>query len=66
MIKVRRNCREVTRLVLESEERPLSVLEQVSLQLHWRICTACSRFREQAKTMRMALGKWRGYRDGSE
>jgi hypothetical protein len=66
VIKVRRNCREVTRLVLESEERPLSVLEQVSLRLHWRVCAACSRFREQAKTMRMALGRWRSYRDGSD
>ena len=62
-MKIRRNCREVTRLVLESEERPLTVLEQVSLRMHWRICTACTRFREQAKTMRMAMGKWRSYRD---
>jgi hypothetical protein len=65
-MKIRRNCREVTRLVLESEERPLSALEQVSLRMHWRICTACRHFREQAKTMRMALGKWRSYRDGSD
>ena len=56
----------MTRLVLESEERPLGVMEQVSLHLHWRVCSACTRFREQAKTMRMALGRWRGYRDGSD
>jgi hypothetical protein len=65
-MKIRRNCREVTRLVLESEERPLTVLEQVSLRMHGRICTACTRFRELAKTMRMALGRWRSYRDGSD
>lgn len=63
-MKIRRNCREVTRLVLESEERPLGVVEKVSLHLHWRACTACRHFREQAKTMRMALGRWRSYRDG--
>ena len=65
-MKIRRNCREVTRLVFESEERPLTVLEKVSLRMHWQVCAACSRFREQAKTMRMALGKWRSYRDGQE
>ena len=62
-MKIRRNCRDVTRLVLESEERPLGLMEKVSMQLHWRVCSACSRFREQAKTMRMALGRWRSYRD---
>jgi hypothetical protein len=62
-MKIRRNCREVTRLVLESEERPLGVMEKVSLQLHWRACRACSRFRDQARTMRMALDRWRVYRD---
>jgi hypothetical protein len=65
-MKIRRSCREVTRLVLESEERPLGMMEKVSMQLHWRICAACSRFRDQAKTMRMALGRWRSYRDHSD
>lgn len=63
-MKLRRNCRDVTRLVLESEDRPLTTLERLSLQLHWRACSACSRFREQARTMRTALDRWRGYRDG--
>ena len=44
-MKIRRNCREVTRLVLESEERPLGVMEKVSMHLHWRICAACTHFR---------------------
>jgi hypothetical protein len=56
----------VTRLVLESEERPLGMMEKLSMQLHWRACAACSRFREQARTMRVALGRWRSYRDGSD
>lgn len=62
-MKIRRTCKEVTRLVLEAEERPLGVVEKLSLQIHWRACTACSRFRDQARTMRMALDRWRSYRD---
>jgi hypothetical protein len=64
-MKLRRTCQEVTRLVLESEERSLNGLEKLSLQLHWRACAACSRFREQARTMRMAIDRWRSYRDKS-
>ena len=41
-MKLRRTCKEVTRLVLESEERSLSGLEKLSLQLHWRACAAYS------------------------
>ena len=62
-MKIRRNCREVTRLVLESQDRALGPLERISLNLHWRICDACVRFRKQSETMRVALDRWRGYRD---
>lgn len=65
-MKIRRNCREVTRLVLESAERPLGMMEKVSLHLHWSACNACSRFRKQAKTMRKALDRWRQYQDDAE
>lgn len=63
-MKLRRTCKEVTRLVLQSEDRPLGWLEQLSLRLHWRVCTNCSRFRTQAQLMRSAVGRWRSYRDG--
>jgi hypothetical protein len=65
-MKIRLKCRDVTRLMLEAEERPLGVMQKVSLHLHWRACAACSRFREQANTMRMALGRWRDYRERDE
>jgi len=61
-----RSCREVTRLVLESEERELPLSDRLALQIHWRICEGCSRFREQTRLMREAMSRWRGYRDGDE
>jgi len=61
-----RSCREVTRLVLESEERELPLADRLALQIHWRICEGCTKFRGQAKLMREAMARWRGYRDSDE
>ena len=60
---LKRSCREVTRLVLESEDRELTATERLALEMHWRICDTCSKFREQARLMRQAMARWRGYRD---
>ena len=61
-MKIRRTCREVTHLVLESQERPLGGLEQLSLRLHWLACGGCRRFRQQHQLMQKALDRWRSYR----
>jgi hypothetical protein len=63
MIPLRRNCREVTRLVLEGEERELTLTERTILRLHWAACDGCTRFRKQVQFMRTALGRWRSDRD---
>ncbi|MBL8352013.1 MAG: zf-HC2 domain-containing protein [Burkholderiaceae bacterium] len=65
-MKLMRNCREVAHLVLESQDRPLRPIETVSLRLHWLICDGCRRFRDQQALMRVALQRWRGYREGGE
>ena len=57
------NCREVTRLVLEAEERPLTEAEQSALKLHWAECIDCERFRDQTEAMRVAMSRWRRYRE---
>lgn len=62
-IPLRRNCREVTRIVLEGQERDFSLRERVILRLHWAACDGCTRFREQVDLMRGALGRWRNQRD---
>lgn len=63
---LKRNCREVTALVLQGQDRRLHPLERLSLRLHWAICDGCRRFRDQAQTMERALDGWRRYRDGSD
>ena len=63
---LKRSCREVTRLVLESEDRELTTTETLALQMHWRICDACRKFRDQAQWMRQAMARWRGYRNDED
>ena len=62
-MKLLRTCQDVTRLVLESDDRRLAGLENLSLRLHWMMCTGCRRFKGQHRLMRVALDRWRGYRD---
>ena len=62
-MKIKRTCREASRLVLESEDRRLGPLDRLTLRLHWMACSACSRFRDQSRVMRVALDNWRHYRD---
>ena len=60
----RRTCREVTRLVLQNEDRQLAWHERVAVRLHMRICDACPRFLKQVPFMREAMGHWRRYSEG--
>lgn len=53
------SCKEVSRLLSQGEERRLTVLERVKLQLHLRVCTACTRFARQLGFMRQALQRYR-------
>ena len=62
-MKIRRSCKDVTGLVLESHDRPLSTLEALSLRLHWLACSSCSRFKDQQRLIRVALDRWKLYRD---
>lgn len=62
-MKLLPTCRDVTHLVLEGEERPLSLTERWAMRLHWLICDACRNFRQQSAGMRVAMDRWRKYRD---
>ena len=63
-MKIRRTCQEVTRLVLQSQDRPLRPLERASLRLHGLACRRCRDFRAQQQLMRAALDRWKSYREG--
>ena len=62
---LKRNCKEVTRLVLEGEDRRLGPIDRLAIRLHLRVCGACPRFFAQVTLMRTAFGRWRHYADNS-
>ena len=55
------NCREVTEVCSAEMERPLKLGEQVSLRTHLMMCTGCSNYRKQLKTLRQVM---QAYADG--
>ena len=61
-----RNCREVTRLILERENRALSVVERVAVRFHLGICLMCTRFTGQVKLMNRAMAQWKQYAEQEE
>ena len=61
-----RNCREVTRLVLERENRTLTLVERFAVRFHLGICLMCTRFTGQVKLMNRAMAQWKRYAEDDE
>lgn len=61
-----RTCRDVTRLVLQREDRALSLRERLSVRVHMWICAACPRFEQQVRLMRVACRRWRAYAESDD
>jgi hypothetical protein len=49
------NCKEVTEVCSAEMERTLRLGEQVSLRTHLMMCTGCSEYRKQLKTLRQVM-----------
>jgi Putative zinc-finger len=64
-MRLNRTCQDVTRLVLERQDRELALTERVAVRLHMLICKACPTFAKQVDLMRGAMAPWRHYRDKS-
>ncbi len=47
------NCKEATELCSQEMERPLGLGERLSLGAHLMMCTGCTNFRKQMKTLRL-------------
>jgi Putative zinc-finger len=62
-MRLNRTCQDVTRLVLERQDRELALTERVAVRLHMLICKACPTFARQVDLMRGAMDPWRQYRD---
>ncbi len=46
------NCREVSELCSQEMDRPLKLVERVSLGTHVMMCAGCSNFRSQMRALR--------------
>lgn len=55
-----KTCKEVHRLVIEGQDRQLSLKERVSVRIHLMMCNACRRFEAQMEFMRQALRRFPG------
>lgn len=57
------NCHEATRLISESQDRKLSLLEKMPLRLHLLMCSGCKNFSKQLPFLSQAMrafAKWDG------
>jgi hypothetical protein len=57
------NCKEATRLISESQERKLSLLENAPLKFHVMMCSGCKNFSLQIPFLSQAMrafAKWDG------
>lgn len=52
------NCREVTHLLSEKQDRHLSVAERFGLEVHLAMCKGCRNYREQLDFLRAACRRY--------
>jgi hypothetical protein len=48
----------------ESQERPLSMTERMSLKMHLMMCTGCANFKDQMGTLRVMTRNFAKGKDG--
>ena len=66
MSLLHRTCREITRLLIEREHRPLTFVERIAVRFHLRICLMCTRFTGQVQLMNRAMAQWKHYAEHDE
>jgi len=47
-------CKNATKLISKSQERPLALKERISLRFHLLICSGCNNYNKQMKLIRQA------------
>jgi len=48
------SCKDATKLMSQSQDRKLSLMERISLRLHLMMCSGCRNFNEQMAFLRHA------------
>ncbi|BEV73793.1 hypothetical protein THUN1379_32750 [Paludibacterium sp. THUN1379] len=51
---MRLTCQQVSRLLSQAQDQPLSLGEHIKLRLHLSVCDACSNFRRSLGFIRQA------------
>lgn len=51
-------CKEVSKLVSQSLDRRLSLVERVGLRMHFLLCEGCRQFREHMAFIRRACQRY--------
>ncbi len=62
---LKRTCKEVTHLALQSLEEPLPLRDRAAVRLHLWICKFCPAFMRQLELMQKANARWRRYSETS-
>ena len=57
---MRKTCKEAHRLVIEGQDRQLSLMERISVRIHLMMCGACRRFEAQVQFLREAVRRLPG------
>jgi len=50
-----KNCKQITMLVSESQDRDLSHLENMGLNFHFLFCSSCRRYAESIELLRIMM-----------
>jgi len=53
------SCKDVSKLLSQARERPLSLWERFSLSLHLMMCNGCANFRRQLDFIGAAMRRYR-------
>ena len=53
------SCKEVTRLMSEGQERPLTLRERMALKIHTMMCLGCSNYGKQMVFLRKLAKRYR-------
>ena len=61
---MKHQCREVTHLVLQSQDQALNWRERLRVRVHLLMCTGCRRFSAHTRFMTQAMRAWRKQDEG--
>ena len=55
LARMTRPCKDVAHLASQAMDQPLPWLTRLNLQLHYCVCEACARYRDQLRTVRQVV-----------